>query len=161
LAIDIKLLYEPSLLTIEFHGEVCMNETECVFCKIVQKQAPASILYEDAQVLAFMDIRPVREGHTLIIPKQHYVNIFEIPEETLANTYLVVKKITIAVKKTTKADGISIVQQNGKAAGQDIFHLHVHVIPRFDGEKMQRFEDLGLVERETLERTADRIRQHL
>ena len=104
-------------------GEVKMSEKTCIFCKIVRKEAPSSILYEDAQVLAFMDIRPVSEGHVLIIPKQHYVDIFDIPEELLAQTHKVTKKISAAVKQATKADGISIVQQNGKAAGQDIFHF--------------------------------------
>ena len=138
-----------------------MSEKDCIFCKIVRKEAPASIVYEDSKILAFMDIRPVSEGHTLIIPKQHYVDIFDTPEETLAATHIVTKKIASAVKKATKADGISIVQQNGKAAGQDIFHLHVHVIPRFEGKKMPRFEELELVERETLEKTAEKIRQTL
>ncbi len=138
-----------------------MSEKTCIFCKIIRKEAPASILYEDDQILAFMDIRPVSEGHMLIIPKHHYVDIFDTPEEVLAATHKVSKKIAAAVKKATKADGISIVQQNGKAAGQDIFHLHVHVIPRFEGKKMPRFEELGVVDRETLERAAEKIRQQL
>jgi histidine triad (HIT) family protein len=133
----------------------------CIFCKIARKEADASIVYEDADITAFMDIRPVSEGHTLIIPKQHYVDIFDIPEELLGATHKVTKKIAVAVKKATKADGISIVQQNGKAAGQEIFHLHVHVIPRFEGKKMPRFEELGLTDRETLNEAAAKIKQHL
>ena len=133
----------------------------CIFCKIARKETEASIVYEDADVLAFMDIRPVSEGHTLIIPKRHYVDIFDIPEKLLESTHKVTKKIAIAVKKATKADGISIVQQNGKAAGQEIFHLHVHVIPRFEGKKMPRFEELGLADRETLDKAAVKIKQHL
>jgi histidine triad (HIT) family protein len=138
-----------------------MSEKDCVFCKIIRKEVPASIVYEDSQILAFMDIRPVNEGHTLIIPKQHYVDIFDTPVETIGATHIVTKKIAFAVRKATEADGISIVQQNGKAAGQDIFHLHVHVIPRFEGKKMPRFEELELVEREALEKTAEKIRQTL
>ena len=108
-----------------------------------------------------MDLRPVGEGHTLVIPKQHYVDIFDVSEEVLAATHIVAKKIASAVKEVTKADGISIVQQNGKAAGQDIFHLHVHVIPRFEGEKMPRFELLRFADRRTLDGAAQKIRQNM
>lgn len=129
----------------------------CIFCNIVKKRAPASVVYDDAGVIAFMDIRPVSEGHVLIIPKQHYVDIFDIPDELLAMTHKIAKRIAIAVKSTTKADGISIVQQNGSAAGQDIFHLHVHIIPRFEGRKMPRFGDLGVATRESLDAAAKKI----
>jgi len=108
-----------------------------------------------------MDLRPVSEGHILVIPKQHYKNIFDIPECQLAATHMVAKKVAFVVKKVTKADGISIVQQNGAAAGQAIFHLHVHVIPRFEGGKMPHFEELGIVDRETLDKLAEKIKQQL
>ena len=134
---------------------------KCVFCKIARKEADASIVYEDAEIIAFMDIRPVSEGHTLVIPKKHYLDIFDTPEDLLGASHIVTKRIAAAVKKATKANGISIVQQNGQAAGQDIFHLHIHVIPRFEGKKMPRFEELGLADRETLERAAQRIRQYV
>ncbi len=134
---------------------------DCIFCKIVSKQAESSIVYESDSVLAFMDIRPVSEGHTLVIPKNHYVDIFDMPDKTLAVTYSATKLVAAAVKKATKADGISIVQQNGSAAGQEIFHLHVHIIPRFEGKKMPRFSDLGVVDRETLNKAAAAIRNNL
>jgi diadenosine tetraphosphate (Ap4A) HIT family hydrolase len=134
---------------------------KCIFCKIVQKQAPSSVVYEDSQVLAFMDIRPVSEGHTLIIPKPHYESIFDTPDDLLAQTHKVTKKIAIAVKSAVKADGISIIQQNGAAAGQEVFHLHVHVIPRFEGRKMPRFEELGIADRETLDAFAEKIKPYL
>jgi histidine triad (HIT) family protein len=134
-----------------------MSES-CIFCKIVQKEAPASVVYEDEQVLVFMDIRPVSEGHTLIIPKQHCVDIYDTPEELLAHVHKITKHIAVAVREVTKADGISIVQQNGKAAGQDIFHLHVHVIPRFEGRKLPHFGELTVVSRESLEKVAIKIR---
>jgi diadenosine tetraphosphate (Ap4A) HIT family hydrolase len=133
----------------------------CIFCRIVHRDAPASVVYEDELVMAFMDIRPVSEGHTLIIPKQHYADIFDTPKELIAATHEATKKIAGAVKVATKADGISIIQQNGAAAGQDIFHLHVHVIPRFEGKKMPRFNELDVVSRETLDKIAEKIRQNL
>jgi histidine triad (HIT) family protein len=105
-----------------------MSES-CVFCKIAQKEAPASTVYEDEKVIAFMSIQPIGVGHTLVVPKKHYENIYEIPEEDVAYLYRIVKKLTHAVKKAVDADGIRIVQNNGEAAGQVIFHLHVHIIP--------------------------------
>jgi histidine triad (HIT) family protein len=130
----------------------------CIFCKIVRKEVAASIVYEDEHALAFMDIRPVNEGHTLVIPKKHFADIFEIPEKLNAYTNRVVKKVAIAVKKATNADGISIIQQNGRAANQDVFHLHVHVIPKFEGQTTPRFRDLVVVSREQLDATAAKIK---
>lgn len=134
---------------------------ECVFCKIVRKEAPSSVVYEDSEVLVFMDIRPVSEGHTLVIPKQHYENIFETPEEQIAAVLKITKRISAAVKVATNADGISIVQQNGKAAGQEVFHLHVHIIPRFEGVKMPRFGDVKFANRQVLDAAAAKIRSNL
>jgi histidine triad (HIT) family protein len=127
----------------------------------VKKQAPASIIYEDETVIVFLDIRPLNEGHTLVIPKKHYVDIFDIPENQLSQVHKVAQQVSVAVKKATKADGISIIQQNGKAAAQDIFHLHVHVVPRFEGQKLPRFSELKEVERAKLDEMAKRIRQEL
>jgi diadenosine tetraphosphate (Ap4A) HIT family hydrolase len=122
---------------------------------------PASIIYEDESVVAFLDIRPLNMGHTLIIPKAHYVDIFETPESELSSVHKVSKRISIAVKKATRADGISIIQQNGKAAGQDICHIHLHVVPRFEGRKLPGFSELKEVERAKLDEMAKRIRQEL
>ena len=137
-----------------------MNDNSCIFCKIVRKQAPASYVYEDENVIAFLDIRPLNEGHTLVIPKEHYETIFEIPEQLIAHLHGIAKRVALAVKKATKADGISIIQQNGKAAGQEILHLHVHVIPRYEGQTLHRFEDMPKADREKLNQVAAKIRQH-
>jgi histidine triad (HIT) family protein len=134
---------------------------DCIFCKIVRREAEASIVYEDAEVLAFMDIRPVNPGHTLVIPKQHYVDLFDTPEQVIAAAHQVTKKVAAAVKLATHADGISIIQQNGKAAGQDIFHLHIHIIPRFEDQKMPHFTELKIATRESLEKNAAAIKQLL
>ena len=133
----------------------------CIFCKIVRKQAPASQIYEDETVMSFLDIRPLNLGHTLVIPKTHYVNIFDIPEKELAAVHKVAKLISFAIKKATIADGISIIQQNGKAAGQDIFHFHVHVVPRFEGQKLPPFSELIEVDRAKLDTIAKKIKQYL
>jgi histidine triad (HIT) family protein len=111
--------------------------------------------------MAFLDIRPLNLGHTLVVPKPHFVDIFNIPENELCNIHGVSKLISPAIKKATKADGISIIQQNGKSAGQDIFHFHVHVVPRFEGQRMPSFSELRPVERVKLDEMAKKIRQHL
>ncbi|MBN1244981.1 HIT family protein [Candidatus Bathyarchaeota archaeon] len=105
-----------------------MSES-CIFCKIARKEAPTSVVYEDEKVIAFLSIQPINVGHTLVVPKKHYENIYEIPEAEVAYLYTVVKKIAHAVKKAVDAEGIRLVQNNGEAAGQVIFHLHVHIIP--------------------------------
>lgn len=138
-----------------------MNDASCIFCRIVQKQVPASLVYEDEKAMAFLDIRPLNEGHTLIMPKAHYENIFDISRELVEYVHGVTKKIAIAVEKATKADGISIVQQNGEAAGQEIFHLHVHVIPRYEGQKLPSPSEVSQADREALNQTAAKIRKYL
>jgi histidine triad (HIT) family protein len=138
-----------------------MFDESCIFCKIVQKQTPSSIVYEDETVLVFVDIRPLNMGHTLIIPKTHCIDIFDIPQELLSQVHKVSKQIALAVKKATNADGISIIQQNGKAAGQDIFHIHIHVIPRFEGQKLKSFNELKEVDRASLNEMAKKIKHHL
>ena len=105
-----------------------MSES-CIFCKIVRKEAPASVAYEDDKVIAFMSVPPINIGHTLVVPKKHYANIYEIPEEEIAYLHKIVKKLAHAVQKAVNADGIRIIQNNGATAGQVIFHLHVHIIP--------------------------------
>jgi len=137
------------------------SDESCIFCKIVGKEAPSSIIYEDDSVLAFLDIRPLNLGHSLVIPKKHYVDIFDTPNDELSLVHIVAKLISKAVKEAAEADGISIIQQNGNAAGQDIFHLHVHVVPRFEGQKLPRFSDLKQVDRAKLDEMAAKIRQYL
>lgn len=111
--------------------------------------------------MAFMDIRPLCAGHALVIQKAHYADIFDIPEKELAAVHVAAKAVSAAVQKATGADGISIIEQNGKAAGQDIFHLHVHVVPRFAGVKLPAFSELKMVERSELDAMAQKIRQYL
>lgn len=133
----------------------------CIFCKIARKRAPVSEIYEDETVISFLDIRPLNLGHMLVIPKGHYVDIFDIPEKELAAVNKIAKLVSFAVKKATGADGISIIQQNGKAAGQDIFHFHVHVVPRFEGQKLSPFSELIEVDRAQLDTMAKKIKQYL
>lgn len=132
---------------------------DCIFCRIVRKEAPESYIYEDEKVVAFLDIRPSNEGHTLVIPKRHFKNIYEIPEETIAHLFKIVKKVAIAVKKSVNAEGITIAQQNERAAGQDVFHLHVHIIPRYTGQRLPRPHEIPEARREKLDEVAAKIRK--
>lgn len=110
---------------------------DCVFCRIALGMEQASRVYEDSEVMAFLDARPVNEGHTLVICKKHYENIFEIPDDKLAYLFKVVKKVASAIVKSEDAQGIRIVQNNGAAAHQIIFHFHVHIIPEFGRHDMR------------------------
>jgi histidine triad (HIT) family protein len=138
-----------------------MDET-CPFCRIASGKAQASIIYEDEHVLAFMDLNPIDVGHTLVIPRQHWENIYEVPEETLTKLITVVKRISIAVKKTVDADGIRIIQLNGRAAGQMVFHLHFHVIPASSKSKVHMgYHGRVASERTELDEIAQKIRENL
>lgn len=131
----------------------------CVFCKIARNEAPASFVYEDRGVIAFLDARPINEGHTLLITREHYEDIYEVPDEEVGHLFKIVKKVAYAVKKSEKADGISIVQNNGRAANQVVFHLHVHIIPRYERQNSQRHREI--VEQSELDNVAARIRKFI
>ena len=138
---------------------------ECIFCKIIQKQSPANFVYEDEQVAAFLSNRPVNEGHTLVVPKKHYENIYEIPDQNIAYLFKIVKRTAHAVRDAMAAEGIRVVQNNGCAAGQVIFHFHVHVIPMkphegFTHGKAYRDQTQGRMP-EALAVDAEKIRRHL
>ena len=108
---------------------------DCLFCKIIKGEIPSSKVYEDERVFAFLDIGPINKGHTLVIPKKHVTNIFDIETEDLDALSEAVRKIAPAVKKALDADGVNIMSSNGEAAGQVIMHSHIHIIPRFKGDK--------------------------
>lgn len=106
----------------------------CIFCKIVEKEIPATIVYEDEHTLAFMDIGPIVKGHVLVIPKTHYDPLTETPDEIVAQLHTVAKRVAQAQIDGLGADGVNIMQNNGAAAGQEVPHIHVHVIPRFTND---------------------------
>lgn len=106
----------------------------CIFCKIIKGEIPSYKVYEDDYTLAFLDIRPVNTGHTLVISKDHFENIYTTPDESYARLSLAVKKVTLAVKKALNSDGINIIMNNEKDAGQVIFHTHTHIIPRYKND---------------------------
>jgi histidine triad (HIT) family protein len=139
--------------------------SECIFCQIIRKQAPASVVYEDDRVVAFLSDRPVSAGHTLVVPKTHYENIHAIPSVEVGYLFKIVKKVAQAVKDATNVEGIRIVQNNGEAAGQVVFHLHVHVIPlrfhnQFSHDSAYR-NPTHYRDEEALEKEAEKIKQQI
>lgn len=106
------------------------NQPPCVFCKIVNKELPAARLYEDSEVISFLDINPVNLGHTLIVPKRHYEVLLDISGDELARVMKILPSIARAVVSVTKADGFNVFQTNMPCAGQTVPHLHFHIIPR-------------------------------
>lgn len=107
---------------------------QCIFCKIINKEIPGHILFENEYVLAFLDISQTTKGHTLVIPKKHVEDVFSMTEEDMAHVFSVVPKISNALKTTFNADGMNIVNNNKPVAGQTVFHYHVHLIPRYTFE---------------------------
>lgn len=109
-----------------------MSDCNCIFCKIIAGQIPSAVVYEDEDFRAILDIAPSHKGHTIVLPKYHAANLFELPDDIAAKALPVIKKIASAIKEETGCDGINILQNNGAAAGQSVFHLHFHIIPRFE-----------------------------
>lgn len=112
---------------------------DTIFQKIIAREIPADIIYEDEQVLAFLDISPIRKGHVLIVPKHPYVDIFDIEPDVLAHMARLSQRIAQTLKETVAARGVNLHMNNGAEAGQDVFHAHLHVIPRF--ERSEAFEN--------------------
>ncbi|MDP2788635.1 MAG: HIT family protein [bacterium] len=134
-----------------------MKKDNCVFCKIVSGEFPSSKIYENNEVLVFLDIVPVNLGHALVIPKAHFNNIYETPEDILANMITVAKIISKAVKTQRKADGINLVMNNDSTAGQVIFHSHMHIIPRFKDDGFGPWEGRIKYTAEQMAETAKKI----
>jgi len=138
---------------------------DCVFCGIIAGKIPSSRIFEDEKILAFLDINPVAQGHTLVIPKAHYRNLLDLPEEEVANVYKAVKKVALAVKKAVSAEGILVFQANEKAAFQAVFHSHTHIIPKWIDDPINKvlsefYQHAQKPEREELEELAEEIRKH-
>ncbi|MCB1745024.1 MAG: HIT family protein [Gammaproteobacteria bacterium] len=115
-----------------------MSDTsDCIFCRIVRGEIPSFQLYEDEHSLAFMDINPANQGHALAIPKRHSENLFTIDPEDLAHTAQAAQRVAIAIHKSLAPAGINLVQANGPAAGQSVFHFHMHIMPRIAGDELK------------------------
>ncbi|MDB5237584.1 MAG: Diadenosine tetraphosphate (Ap4A) hydrolase related family hydrolase, Hit-like protein involved [Parcubacteria group bacterium] len=118
-----------------YQNEVsCAHMEDSIFMKIIRREIPAEIIYEDDETLAFLDIAPVSPGHTLVIPKKQVTNIFDTDDATLCAVMNTVRKIAPAVRDAVGADALNINSNHGADAGQIVFHMHIHLIPRFKGD---------------------------
>lgn len=113
-----------------------MLDDNCIFCKIAAGEIPSETVYEDEQFRAILDLGPASAGHTLILPKAHFKDVTEISDEYAANVLKVAAKLGKAMKKGLGCEGFNLVQNNGEAAGQTVFHLHVHLIPRMKNDNI-------------------------
>lgn len=113
---------------------------DCIFCKIIQKEIPSEAVYEDDHFFAFLDSSPINPGHTLVVPKKHVDSLFELEGEYLKKYMAVIQKLAQAQKSGLGAEGVNIHQNNGAVAGQSVFHIHFHVIPRFEGDGFEHWQ---------------------
>lgn len=112
--------------------------TECIFCRIIAGELPASVIYRDDTAIAFMDTNPVTTGHLLVVPLEHFAHLSEMDEETGAHLFRVAMRLQDAVRRSgLKCEGINLFLADGEAAGQEVFHVHLHVIPRYQGDKFR------------------------
>ncbi|MBN1792860.1 HIT family protein [Candidatus Woesearchaeota archaeon] len=129
---------------------------DCIFCKIIRGEIPSSKIYEDKDFFAFLDIRPINKGHSLIIPKVHCKGILDFPRAEETDFLEVIKKVAGAVVKAVDADGFNLGMNTGAAAGQIVFHAHMHIIPRFEGDGLKSWPHKEL-SREEMDETHKRI----
>ena len=137
------------------------QNTDCIFCKILAGDIPCFKLYEDDESLAFMDINPASEGHALVIPKEHCKDVYAVSDEAISATARTAKKIARAVEKTLNPDGLNLLQCNGAAAAQSVFHFHMHVLPRQNADNLRLNWDVIPGDMEAIGALAERIRDNL
>ena len=109
-----------------------MKNENCIFCKIAAGDIPSATIYEDDDFRVILDIEPASKGHALILPKEHYANLYELPEELAAKALVVAKKVISKMTDIVGCDGYNVLQNNGETAGQTVFHFHMHLIPRYE-----------------------------
>ena len=110
---------------------------DCLFCRIISGDIPSFKVYEDERTLAFMDINPANDGHCLVIPKEHSQDVFAIAEDSIAAVVKSARRVARAVQATLQPEGVNLLQSNGAAAGQSVYHFHMHVLPRRDGDELK------------------------
>ncbi|HKJ50366.1 MAG TPA: HIT family protein [Gammaproteobacteria bacterium] len=139
-----------------------MNQhADCIFCKIIGGEIPCFRLYEDEDTLAFMDINPASPGHALVIPREHAVDVHAISDGAIAATVISAKKVAAAIDRTLRPQGLNLLQCNGEAAGQSVFHFHMHVLPRSEGDDLEMNWGLQAGDLDEIAALAERIRANL
>lgn len=113
-----------------------MKDANCIFCKISNGEIPSATVYEDEDFRVILDLGPASRGHALILPKEHYANVYELPEAYVAKAFVLAKKLAARMKDALGCAGVNILQNNGTAAGQTVFHFHIHLIPRYEEDQV-------------------------
>lgn len=111
-------------------------QSNCIFCKIIAGEIPSATIYEDEDFKVIMDISPAAKGHAIMLSKRHCSNLFELDDVTASKALLVARKVSTAIKEEFHCDGLNLLQNNGEAAGQSVFHFHIHLIPRFEKDQV-------------------------
>ncbi len=136
-------------------------DADCLFCKIIAGEIPCFKLFENDETLAFMDINPANEGHALVIPKEHSRDVHAVSDAAITATVTTAKKIAAAIDKTLNPDGLNLLQCNGPAAAQSVFHFHMHVLPRREGDELKLNWGLRPGDMDAIGALAERIRGNL
>jgi len=136
-------------------------DADCLFCKIIAGEIPCFKLFENGETLAFMDINPANEGHALVIPKEHSRDVHAVSDAAITATVTTAKKIAAAIDKTLNPDGLNLLQCNGPAAAQSVFHFHMHVLPRREGDELKLNWGLKPGDMDAIGELAERIRGNL
>lgn len=134
---------------------------ECVFCDIVNKKAEAEIIFEDTKVIAFLDIRPIHLGHILVIPKEHYIEFIDIPDDCLSQLIITARVVADAMVKSLNPDGYNLFCNNGYAAGQSVFHYHMHVTPRYFDDEIKFKINFKKYENSMMKEFAEKIKSEI
>lgn len=113
-----------------------MKNQDCIFCKIANGEIPSATLYEDEDFRVILDLGPASKGHALILPKEHFADLYELSDEAASKALVLAKKIAAKLTEILKCDGFNIVQNNGTCAGQTVFHFHIHLIPRYENDSV-------------------------
>ena len=134
---------------------------DCIFCKIANGMIPSATIYENSDFKVILDVSPASKGHTLILPKEHFDNIFDMDADTAGKLFSLVAAVARALKQATNCDGMNIVQNNGEIAGQTVFHFHMHLIPRYEGDNVQITWKPGESKEEELSELAAAVKREL
>lgn len=135
-----------------------MKDNNCIFCKIANGEIPAAALYEDDMLKVILDRGPASKGHALVIPKNHFADLYELDDETASNVLKTAKHMAVKMREAFKCDGFNLLQNNGEVAGQTVFHFHMHLIPRYENDNVKLSWKPGDITDEELKELADKIK---
>ena len=131
---------------------------KCIFCKIAAGDIPAATLFEDEDFRVILDLGPASKGHALILPKAHYANLYEMPDELAGKAMILAKKMVTVMTKALDCDGFNVVQNNGESAGQTVYHFHMHLIPRYEGDQVGLTWTPGTLEADVKEEILQKVK---